>query len=80
MIMKKERARWIPPLEAAQEAGTNYHGWIHFDGEQHWWAVTNIYLFADYGVMLETFTIEKGGETKEIYSYDEGETFTFDID
>ena len=74
--MKKEKARWIPPLKAAQEAGTNYHGWLDLDGEI--WKITKIYSFHDYGATMETFTIKKDGETKEIYSLDEGETFTFD--
>ena len=76
MIIKTERARWIPPLKAAQESGANYHGWMDLDGEI--WEITNLYHFADFGATMETFTIEKDGETKEIYSYDEGETFTFD--
>ena len=66
----------MPPLKALQESGINYHGWLIIDGRT--WEVTNIQHYSDYGVTLETLTIERGGETKEVYTQDEGETFTFD--
>ena len=76
MIIKKERASWIPPLPAEHQKGTNWHGWMAMDDGI--WAITNIHHFDDFGCTVDTFTIEKDGEKIEIYSYDEGETFTFD--
>tara|TARA_Y100000310_G_C19987528_1_gene492622 strand:+ start:43 stop:279 length:237 start_codon:yes stop_codon:yes gene_type:complete len=78
MIIKKERASWIPPLPAERVVwGTVAElGWIELDGEA--WVITNIHHFDDFGCTVDTFTIEKDGEKIEIYSYDEGETFTFD--
>jgi len=76
MVIKTENATWMPPLQALQDSGRNQHGWIVLDSKT--WEVTNLYHYDDYGVTMETFTIEKDGETREIYSYDEGETFTFD--
>ena len=72
MIIKTEKATWIPQLPNTPDLG-----WISLDDET--WTITKIYHFDDYGCSLDTFTIEKDGETKEIYSYDEGETFTFDV-
>ena len=43
------------------------------------WIITKIHSYADYGASIDTFTIERDGEIKEIYSYDEGETFTYDV-
>ena len=71
MIIKTEKATWIPQLPNTPDLG-----WISLDDET--WTITKIYNFDDFGCTLDTFTIEKDGETKEIYSYDEGETFTFD--
>ena len=72
MIIKTEKATWIPQLPNTPDLG-----WLRLWGKT--WTITNIYHFDDYGCSLDTFTIEKDGETKEIYSYDEGETFTFDV-
>ena len=45
------------------------------------WAITKTYHYDDYGVSMDTFTIMNfDGEQKDIYSYDEGETFTFDAE
>mgnify|MGYP001372696951 CR=1 FL=1 len=71
MIIKQEKATWIPQLPDSPDLG-----WLRLNGET--WTITNIHHYDDYGVTLETFTIEKDGKIKEIYSYDEGETFTFD--
>ena len=83
MIVKTEKATWIPPVEDGTSKPT--HGWLHIDGKI--WQITNWHSFADFGATLETLTIQRGNqvelskrETKEIYSYDEGETFTFDIE
>ena len=81
MIMRKENATWIPPVDDGTSKPA--HGWLNIDGKA--WQVTNIHSFDDFGVTLDTFTIERGNavdrkdrETKEIYSFDEGETFTYD--
>ena len=43
------------------------------------WSVLNHHSFNDFGTTLDTFTIMNfAGDVKDIYSYDEGETFTFD--
>ena len=43
------------------------------------WAITKTFHYDDFGVAIDTYTIMNfAGEEKEIYSYDEGETFTFD--
>ena len=80
MVIKTEEARWLPPLEALQRSGANQHGWIILGTgrDSTTWEIINIHHYSDYGVMLETFTIQSGKEQKDIYSYDEGETFTFD--
>jgi len=43
------------------------------------WTITNLHQFDDLGGTIDTLTIERDGETKEIYSYDELDTFTFDV-
>ena len=78
MITKKEnKIRWMPPLKQLQDAGLNYHGWIVIDRET--WEITKWHTYSDFGADLETLTITKDGETKEIYSTDEGETFTLEL-
>lgn len=71
MIIENERATWIPPT-----GEFNHHGWLRIGKDI--WIITNIHSFDDFGATMDTFTIELDGEIKEIYSYDEGETFTFD--
>ena len=45
------------------------------------WSVIKHHSFDDLGYTLDTFTIMNyAGDVKEIYSFDEGETFTFDIE
>ena len=76
MIIKKENATWNPQLPNSPELG-----WIRLgttQGQWTTWTITSICHFDDMGASMDTFTIELNGETKEIYSYDEGETFTFD--
>ena len=84
MIQKTEETTWIPPVN---EEGTTKpaHGWLNIDGKI--WQIINWHSFDDLGATIETLTIERGNqvdkskrETKEIYSFDEGETFTFDIE
>ena len=72
MTIKKERVSWLPQLPNTPDLS-----WLAFDNDGVW-KITNIHHYADFGATMETFTIEKDGETKEIYSYDEGESFTFD--
>jgi len=83
MIVKTEKATWLPPVKDGTSKPA--HGWLSIDGKI--WQITNWHSFADFGATLETLTIQRGNqvelskrETKEIYSYDEGETFTFDIE
>lgn len=45
------------------------------DGDR--WNVVKSHTFDDFGSFMDTFIIERNGETKEIYSYDDCETFTF---
>ena len=73
MIIKEEKATWLPHWNHQA------HGWLDLGGSDNIWTITNLHHYDDYGVTLDTFTIEKGGKTKEIYSYDEGETFTYDV-
>ena len=81
MIMKTENAKWIPPLEELQNSGVNKHGWLAIDefDSQTIWEITDIHFYNGYGRTLETYIIKSGKEVKEIYSLDEGETFTFDL-
>jgi len=45
------------------------------------WSVIKHHSFDDFGGTLDTYTIMNyAGDVKEIYSFDEGETFTFDIE
>ena len=80
MIIKTEKVTWIPQLPDTPDLG-----WLNFTEVKDFretneiWTITKIYHFDDFGCSFDTFTIEKDGETKEIYSYDEGETFTFDV-
>ena len=76
-LKTEQEIRWMPPLKALQESGHNSHGWLIVDGKT--WEITRIHSFDDFGATLETLTIERGGETKEVYSFDECETFTFDL-
>ena len=82
MIIKTEDATWIPPVDDGTSKPA--HGWLNINGKT--WQITNWHSFNDFGATIETLTIERGNqvdsskrETKEIYSYDEGETFTYDI-
>ena len=44
------------------------------------WSVLNHHSFDDFGATVDTFTIMNfAGDVKEIYSFDECETFTFDL-
>ncbi len=69
MIIKKENVTFVPPIRQ------NENGWLNINGEII--RITNIHHFDDFGQTLDTFTLEDG---QEVYSLDEGETFTFDLD
>ena len=77
-----ETARWMPPLKQLQNAGLNYHGWIIIGtgSQSTTWDIINWHSFDDIGNTIETLTIQSGKEQKEIYSFDEGETFTFELE
>tara|TARA_Y100000310_G_scaffold137548_1_gene136476 strand:- start:1035 stop:1241 length:207 start_codon:yes stop_codon:yes gene_type:complete len=50
---------------------------ITLDGILH--SVIDYHHYDDFGASMDTYTIMNyAGDVKEIYSYDEGETFTFD--
>ena len=82
MIAKIEKARWTPPLKALQHSGVNKHGWIILGTgrDSTTWDIVKWHSFDHRGATLETLVIENNGKIKEIYSFDEGETFTFDLD
>jgi hypothetical protein len=77
-----EAARWVPPLKELQRSGVNQHGWIIIK-PVGWpsttWEIINWHSFDDLGQTIETLTIQSGEVQKEIYSLDEGETFTFEL-
>jgi len=72
MIATKENVTWIPSTGEFL-----HHGWLDIAGDI--FIIVDIHSFDDFGTTLDTFTIEKDGKRSEIYSYDEGETFTLDI-
>ena len=79
MIMKTENATLIPPVPESGWIGQDKPklGWLQIDTKI--WCIRDWHSFDDFGSTMETLTIERGGETKEIFSLDEGETFTFDL-
>ena len=83
MITQTEKKiTFIPPVDD----GTSKPklGWIQIDGKI--WQIREWHSFDDFGATCETLTIERGNattqtyKTKEIYSHDEGETFTFELE
>lgn len=74
MIIKEEKATWIPATGEFLN-----HGWLDLGGKDNIWIIMDIHSYDDYGVTIDTFHIEKNGERKDIYSYDEGLTFTYDV-
>jgi hypothetical protein len=75
MITKKENATWIPALPTVFGDEDEKHGWLDIDGEMH--AIESIHHYDDFGRELLTFTLRNG---TEMYSFNDGETFTSDID
>ena len=69
MISKKENITLLPPFRQHE------YGWLNINGEII--RITNIHHFDDFGQTVDTLTLEGG---QEVYSQDEGETFTFDLD
>ena len=78
----EQKIRWMPPLKQLQDTGLNYHGWIIIGtgSQSTTWDIINWHTYSDFGADLETLTIQSGKEQKEIYSIDEGETFTFELE
>ena len=78
MITKEENITFIPPVPESGWIGQAKptHGWLQIDTKI--WCIRDWHSFDDFGSTIETLTIERGGETKEAYSFDEGETFTLE--
>ena len=73
MMIEKTNINWIPATGEFL-----HHGWLDL-GKGDIWIITDIHSWDDYGATLDTFFIEKDGERKEVYSQDEGETFTLEL-
>ena len=74
MKTKDENITLIPALPPAKG-----HGWLDIASEGlGLWAITDWHSFDDIGNTLETLTVKRLGVTKEVYSFDEGETFTLE--
>jgi hypothetical protein len=67
--MIKTDITFLPPLRKDD------HGWLNIDGKIL--QIESIHHFDDFGMSMETLTLEDG---QEVYSYDEGSTFTLDCD
>ena len=79
--MKDENITLIPGITTMGSGEGAPHGWLDIPSEGlGLWAITNWHSFDDIGNTLETLTIKRLGVTKEVYSFDEGETFTFDCE
>ena len=90
--MKNEKATLIPAIDTSAESNAPY-GWINIDGPlgNSLWDILDWHSFDDKGTSLETLTIRHRADArymgtpqgtrrlKEIYSHDEGETFTFEL-
>ena len=66
---------FIPPVNDGKSKPEE--GWLNIDGKI--WEITNWYSWDDFGHTLETLTIKRGERENEIYSQDEGASFTFDL-
>lgn len=64
------------------ESGPDHIITLHQDGagKDHVLTVVDWHSFNDFGQSLETVTVRKDEIKFEIYSQDEGDTFTFDIE
>ena len=80
ITIRKNKIRWMPPLKALQHS--NQHGWIIIGegSNSTTWEIINWHSYDDLGGNIETLTIQSGKEQIEIYSTDEGETFTFELE
>ena len=78
-IKTEHDIRWIPPVQELQNSEVNQHGWLRIDGKTTW-EIVDIHSFDDFGTTVETLVIRSGNETKIVYSLDECETFTFDLE
>jgi|TARA_Y100000310_G_scaffold79721_1_gene76399 hypothetical protein len=73
--MKDENITLIPALPPNEG-----HGWLDIASEGlGLWTITNWHWgWRRSQGFVETLTIKRLGVTKEVYSFDEGETFTFE--
>ena len=88
MIMKvKEENITLIPVTKNSYAGKalnthkalTEHGWLDIPSEGlGLWRITNWHSFDDFGATIDTLTVQRLGVTKEVYSFDEGETFTLE--
>ena len=52
------------------------HGWLDIPSEGlGLWRITDWHTFDDFGATLDTLTVQRLGETLEVFSQDEGQTF-----
>ena len=82
-MMNDEKITFIPAKNShanrALNDGTSLtnHGWLDIPSDGlGLWRISNWHSFDDMGATLETLTVQRLGVTKEVYSYDDGETFT----
>ena len=68
--MIKTDITFLPPLRKDD------HGWLNIDGEIC--RITNIHHYDDFGHELDTLTVETKDGEMDVYSQDEGSTFTLD--
>lgn len=67
----KENIRWMPPLRSYE------NGWLIIEDEQ--WLITNWHHFDDFGQTIETVTAKKNDTEVEVYSLDEGMSWTDEL-
>ena len=74
MMIKEKNITWIPPLK------NNEDGWLAIGGVN--WFITNWHHFDDFGQTFETVTARHPStrELIEVYSNDEGLTWSLDLD
>ena len=86
MIIKEENITLIPVTKNSyagkalnSDKALTEHGWLDIPSEGlGLWMITDWHSFDDIGNTIETLTVQRLGVTKEVYSFDEGETFTLE--
>ena len=63
-----EEIRWMPPIRQGE------HGWLIIGGDQ--WFIKKWHHFDDFGQTIETVTANRGPKEIEVYSIDEGLSWT----